>query len=62
MTRARSRRVWDLDKGELSLEIASGATEADIRTALGTLSLATEHAGSASVRQVWVFPTLSGVE
>ena len=24
---------WDLDKGELSLEIASGATEADIRTA-----------------------------
>ena len=52
--------VWDLDKGELSLEIASGATEADIRTALGTLSLATEHAGSASVRQVWVFPTLSG--
>ena len=54
--------VWDLDKGELSLEIASGATEADIRTALGTLSLATEHAGSASVRQVLVFPTLSGVD
>ena len=54
--------VWDLDKGELSLEIASGATEAEIRTALGTLSLATEPSGSASVRQVWVFPTLSGVD
>ena len=54
--------VWDVKKGELSLEIADGATEADIRTALGTLSLATEPSGSASVRRVWVFPTLSGVD
>ena len=53
--------VWDLDKGELSLEIASGATAAEIRTALGTLSLATKFSSSASVRQVLVFPILSGV-
>ena len=52
---------WDQDKGELSLEIASGATTADIQTALGTLSLAAEPSGSASVRQVWVFPIFSGV-
>ena len=50
---------WDMDKGELSLEIASGATEADIRMALGTLSLTAESSTSASVRRVWVFPTLA---
>ena len=53
--------IWDGTKGELSLEIQSGATEADIRTALGTLSLNTKVSNSESVRQVWLFPTLSGL-
>ena len=52
---------WDQDKGELSLEIASGATEADIQAALKLLELDTEVADSASTRKVWVFPVLSGV-
>ena len=52
---------WDQDKGELSLEIASGATEADIQAALKLLELDTEVAGSVSTRKVWIFPTLSGV-
>ena len=48
--------VWDLDKGELSLEIASGATEADIQAALKLLELRTEVSSSSSTRKVWVFP------
>ena len=51
---------WDQDKGELSLEIASGATEADIQAALKLLELDTEVAGSVSTRNVWLFPILSG--
>ena len=52
---------WVQDKRELSLEIASGATEADIRAALEFLELKTDFSNSASTRKVWVFPTLSGV-
>ena len=52
---------WDQDKGELSLEIASGATEADIQAALKLLEFNSELSASDSTRKVWVFPTLSGV-
>ena len=46
---------------ELSLKVLSGATEADIRTALGMLWLDTSASLSASVRRVWVYPTLPGL-
>ena len=51
---------WDQDKGELSLEIASGATEADIQAALKLMEFESALSGSAGTRRVWIFPILSG--
>ena len=51
---------WDAESGELSLEVSSGATAAEIGTALGRLWLDTAVSASDGTRQVWVFPTLSG--
>ena len=53
---------WDAASGELSLDVASGTTAADIRTALRTLWLDTKVSASSSIRKVWVFPILSGVD
>ena len=52
---------WDAESGELSLEVSSAATAAEIGTALGRLWLDTAVSASDGTRQVWVFPTLSGV-
>ena len=52
---------WDATRGELSLEIGVGTTAADLQAALGFLEFGSEISSSASVRKVWVFPTLSGV-
>ena len=52
---------WNGATGELSLGLAAGATESDIRTALGLLELKTALASSDSARRIWIFPTLSGV-
>ena len=52
---------WDAESGELSLEVSSGATAAEIGTALERLWLDTALSASDGTRQVWVFPTLSGV-
>ena len=52
---------WNAATGELPLEIASGATEADIQAALKLLELRTEVSSSSSTRKVWVFPTLKGL-
>ena len=54
--------VWDWDTGRLSLALTDDATEADIRTALGLLSLNSRVSDEASARRVWVFPILSGVD
>ena len=43
------------------MQIASGATEADIQAALKLLELRAEASLSSSTRKAWVFPTLSGV-
>ena len=47
--------------GELFVDVQSGATAADIRKALGFLSLDTDIASSDAARRVWLFPTLSGL-
>ena len=52
---------WSDATGELSLDVGSGTTVAQIQDALCTLSLHTELSSSDSARRVWVFPTLSGV-
>ena len=52
---------WDAESGELSLQISSGATAAEIGTALKRLWLEPALSASDGTRQVWVFPTLSGV-
>ena len=53
---------WDDTTKELPVNIASGATPADIRNALSFLSLRTDPASADSERKVWLFPTLSGVD
>ena len=53
---------WDQATGELSLELGSETTTAEIVRALELLELDTEIAGSASTRKVWVFPVLSEVQ
>ena len=53
--------AWNAGTGELPLQIASGATEADIQAALKLLELRAELSLSSSTRKVWVFPILSGV-
>ena len=52
---------WDQATGELSLEIGSGTTTAEIVTALELLEFKSVLVDSASTRKVWVFPSLSGV-
>ena len=52
---------WDQATGELSLEIGSGTTTAEIVTALELLEFKSVLVDSASTREVWVFPSLSGV-
>ena len=52
---------WDARKKELDIEFYDAATTSEIKTALGFLEFESVRSGSASVRQVWVFPTLSGV-
>ena len=47
--------------GELFVDVQSGATAADIRKALGFLSLDTNIASGDAARRVWLFPTLSGL-
>ena len=53
---------WDDDKGELSLELTVGATVQDMREALRTLWLDTDLLKAASTRDIWVFPTVAGVD
>ena len=50
---------WQDGTAELWLDIQSGTTVAEIRTALGTLSLDTSSL-STSERRVWVYPVLEG--
>ena len=52
---------WDGSTGELSLEFDSSATPADMRAALGKLSLDTTLSLSSSTRKIWIFPTLPGL-
>ena len=52
---------WDQATGKLSLEIGSGTTTAEIVRALELLEFKSVLVGSASTREVWIFPTLSGV-
>ena len=52
---------WNDDKGELSLKLTVGATVQDMREALRTLWLDTDLLDAASTREIWVFPTVAGV-
>ena len=51
---------WKESVGELWLDIGSGVTEAELRTALGLLELKTKVSTSASTRKLWVYPILTG--
>ena len=42
------------------MEFDSAATTSDMETALALLEFKSEISASASVRKIWVFPTLSG--
>ena len=53
---------WDDVKGELSLDLAVGATVQDMREALLTLWLDSDALDAASRREIWVFPTIVGVD
>ena len=59
ITKVTSQR--NTSTGELFVDVQSGATAADIRKALGFLSLDTDIASSDAARRVWLFPTLSGL-
>ena len=61
-TKVTSVPQWDDTTKELPVNIASGATPADIRNALSFLSVRTDPASADSERKVWLFPTLSGVD
>ena len=52
---------WNDGTAELWLDVQNGTTEAEIRTALGTLWLDTSLFRSARERRVWVYPILRGV-
>ena len=63
MTLSKVTPFWDATKRELSLEITTGATEADIRyRSLQLLEFDTKVAASGSTRKVWVFPTLNDID
>ena len=58
---AKVTSQWNTSTGELSLDVRIGSATADIRKALGFLSLDTDIASSDSARKVWLFPTFSGL-
>ena len=51
---------WDGSKGELSIEFDSAAKTSHMKTAFELLEFNSEFSASASTREVWVFPVLSG--
>ena len=52
---------WQESIGELWLDIGRGTTTAEIQEALALLTLDSAISDSASTREVWVFPTVSGL-
>ena len=52
---------WTESTRELSLRFVRSATPADIRAALGKLSLDSTLSLSSSTRKIWVFPTFPGL-
>ena len=52
---------WTESTRELSLQFTSSATPADMRAALGKLSLDSTLSLSSSTRKIWIFPTLPGL-
>ena len=53
---------WKESIGELWLKTEGGTTAAEIQAALKLLELNTKIAGSASTRQVWIFPILTEID